>query len=75
MAEGQELTHAGLVFYEYLAKCYQTWPLNLLCAEANEVNAAGVDRGKLHVVTRSRCVIEVSVARIDAVVAKVIHDN
>ena len=49
--------------------------IELICAEANEVNSAGINRSQLHVVTRTGCVIEVSVTRINSIVTEVIHDN
>ena len=41
----------------------------LLCAEANEEHVAGENRGQLDSIAGSRCVVEVSVTRIDSVVA------
>ena len=75
MAGFANSTHRRHVFYEYLAKCYQTRQWQLVCAEAHEVNSAGVDRRKFHIVAWARCVIEIAVTRIDSVVPKVIHDH
>ena len=68
-------TQPWRVFYENLAKCYQTWQLALVGAEANEVDSAGVNRRKFHIVTWARSVIEVSVTCVNSVVTEVIHDH
>jgi hypothetical protein len=43
--------------------------------DSNKVNVRRVDRGKLHSVASSWSVPEVSIARIDAIVTKVIEDH